>query len=148
MIVHQYGRDHYHRLRGLSSHIAVHQHEPIPWPDVVRLAASELDLALVVGNTDARQLPSKAIEYLTLPVPRMAVTSGRADDALAAYVSHRPGWLAMSVGDTDPATRIWEHVNRGWTPAELAPPDAESWAHVGRQLAAFVLAQAPAGIST
>jgi hypothetical protein len=144
----QYGRDHHGELRNPPDGVSVELHEPVPWPEVLRLAAARLDLALVIGNTDPTQLPSKAIEYLTLPVPRMAVTSGRADDALAAYVSHRPGWLAMSVGDTDPATRIWEHVNRGWTPAELAPPDAESWAHVGRQLAAFVLAQAPAGIST
>jgi len=63
-------------------------------------------------------------------------------------VTGRPGWLALSIDDADPAARVWEHLSRDWTPDELAPPDAESWAHVGRQLAAFVLAQAPGNAST
>ena len=139
VVVHQYGRDHYHRLRRLSSNIAVHEHEPVPWPDVVRLAAAELDLAMVVGNTDARQLPSKAIEYLTLPVPRLALSSGQAGDALAGYVAGKPGWLTLDVDDADAAARIASHVDRSWTADELAPPAGESWSRVASELADFIL---------
>jgi hypothetical protein len=139
VVVQQYGRDHYGTLRGLSAHITVQQHDPMPWPEVVRLAAAELDLALVIGNTDPRQLPSKAIEYLTLPVPRLALTSGQAADALADYVEGKPGWLTLNVDDPDAATRTWNHVRRSWTAEELAPPADESWAHVAEQLASFVL---------
>jgi hypothetical protein len=105
----------------------------------VGLAAAELDIALVVGNKDARQLPSKAIEYLTLPVPRLALTGGLAADALAEYVDGKPGWLMLRVDDPDAATHIWEHVRQSWTAEELAPPVDESWACVAEELASFVL---------
>jgi hypothetical protein len=135
---HQYGRANGSELRELSAQVTVHQCNPIPWHEVVQLAAAELDLALVVGNNDARQLPSKAIEYLTLPIPRLAVTSGRPDDALAAYVAGKPGWLTLPVDAPDPARPLSAHLHIGWTREELAPPAEESWGSVASQIASFV----------
>jgi hypothetical protein len=143
IVVQQYGRDHDHKLRRLAGPgpvpVTVQLHDPVPWPEVVRLTAAELDIALVIGNKDARQLPSKAIEYLTLPVPRLALTGVTAGDALTDYTDGKPGWLALTVDDADAAMRIWEHVRRRWTSEELAPPEDESWEVVADQLAAFVL---------
>jgi hypothetical protein len=147
VVFHQYGRDHYGELRKLSQLVAVRPCDPIPWPEVVRRAAPELDVALVVGNTDPRQLPSKAIEYLTLPIPRLALSGSLAGDALAGYVEGKPGWLALSVNEPDPATRIWEHVHHDWSPEDLAPPPDESWSHVAEQLANFVLRRIPSEAS-
>ena len=139
VVVYQYGRDHHGELSGLSDLVTVRQREPVPWSEVARLAAAELDLALVVGNKDPRQLPSKAIEYLTLPVPRLALTSGVAGEALAEYVDGKPGWLTLSVEGPDPAERIFQHVAHSWTTEELAAPAHESWTHVADRLADFVL---------
>ena len=139
VVVQQYGRDHYGELRRFEKLVTVQRRDPVPWPEAVQLAAAEIDIGLVVGNTDARQLPSKAIEYLTLPVPRLALTGGQAGDALADYVDGKPGWLTLNVDDPDAATRVWDHVRRSWTAEELAPPADESWRRVAEQLASFVL---------
>ena len=139
VVFYQYGRDHYGELRGLPERVTVQLRDPVPWPEVVGLAAAELDIALVVGNKDARQLPSKAIEYLTLPVPRLALTGSLTGDALAEYVDGKPGWLMLHVDDPDAATHIWEHVHQRWTPEELAPPADESWACVAEEIATFVI---------
>jgi hypothetical protein len=139
VVLHQYGRDHGGELDRLAHVVAVQRRDPLPWHEVVELAAAQLDLALVVGNKDGRQLPSKAIEYLTLPLPRLALTHGGAEDALADYVADKPGWLTMNVEDPDPAARIAEHVERPWIPDELAAPVEESWDHVADELATYVL---------
>jgi hypothetical protein len=135
---HQYGRDNDGGLRGASDLVTVRQCNPIPWAEVVQLAGTELDVALVVGNSDPRQLPSKAIEYLTLSIPRLAVTSGRPGDALSAYVAGKPGWLTLTVDAPDPAGQLSAHLHRGWTREELAPPAEESWDRVAKQIATFV----------
>jgi hypothetical protein len=92
----------------------------------------------VVGNRDRKQLPSKAVDYMTLPIPRAAVTEPAADDALTAYVSGRPGWLVVSPRAADAAIAVRDHVERRWAPDELALPDSESWASVADTIAAFV----------
>jgi hypothetical protein len=139
VVLHQYGRDELGQLRGVSEYISVQRREPVPWVEVLRSAPRELDLALVVGNKDPRQLPSKAIEYLTLPTPRVALTAGVAGDALADYVKGKPGWLTLSVHETEPDAQIWRHVLRPWTSEQLAPPPEESWRRVAEELAGFVL---------
>jgi hypothetical protein len=142
VVLHQYGRDHDGELRGVSDHVVVRKHELIPWGDVVRAAAADLDIALVVGNKDPRQLPSKAIEYATLPVPRVALTGGQPTDALREYLDDKLGWLVMGVDDPEPGARLWAHVRRDWTAEDLAPPPAESWDCVAEELASFVLRRA------
>jgi hypothetical protein len=139
VVLQQYGRDHYGELRRFEKLVTVQRRDPVPWPEAVRLAAAEVDIGLVVGNTDPRQLPSKAIEYLTLPVPRLALTGGRAGDALAEYVDGKPGWLTLNVDAPDAASHIWEHLRGRWTAEELAPPADESWERVAEKLASFVL---------
>ena len=139
VVLQQYGQDHYGELRKFEKLVTVQRRDPVPWPEAVRLAAAEIDIGLVVGNTDARQLPSKAIEYLTLPVPRLALTGGQAGDALADYVDDKPGWLTLSVDDPDAATRVWDHIRRRWTGDELTAPADESWQRVAEELASFVL---------
>jgi hypothetical protein len=141
----QYGGDDRGDLRVLSQWIAVERRDPVPWPEIVRRAAPELDAALVVGNTDVRQLPSKAIEYLTLPLPRVALSRGPAADALADYVDGKPGWLVTAFDDPDPGRRLWDHLERGWTAEELAPPPGEAWGPVAEQIASFVLRHAGPG---
>jgi len=142
IVIHQYGRDHHRVLRSLSGPVTAQTHDPVPWPEVVRLAAANVDLAVVIGNKDPRQLPSKAIEYLTLPVPRLAVTAHKTEDALSGYVDGKAGWLTVGVDDADAPARIRDHVRRRWTAKDLAAPPEESWEAVGRQLADFVLRRA------
>jgi hypothetical protein len=135
--LHQHGSDWTGELRRLRG-VAVAFHEPRPWREVVALAG-RYDLALVVGNRDPSQLPSKAIAYLQLPVPRLAVVERIPGDALAEYVAGRAGWATLPAAAEDPAALVERHVRRRWTPAELAAPEAESWEHVGDAVARFVL---------
>jgi hypothetical protein len=100
--------------------------------------ASECDLALVVGNLNPDQLPSKAVQYLTLPVPRLAVTEGSPEDALAGYVCDKPGWLALSAGDPAAPRLVEEHLAKGWTAESLRPPPREAWPAVADTVAEFV----------
>jgi hypothetical protein len=139
IVFHQYGRDHERQLVGLPGDLEVHMHDPMAWSLVVDRSSRELDVALVVGNKDPRQLPSKAIEYLTLPVPRLAVVGGTSQDALVDYVSDKRAWLTISVDDPTPARAVLAHVSRAWSAAELAAPTHESWAYVAPTLAEFVL---------
>jgi hypothetical protein len=138
---HQYGQDQNGSLRGLPDRVTVETHEPVPWPEVVRRAATDIDVAVVIGNNNSTQLPSKAVEYLTLPVPRLAITAPAARDALSEYVGTKPGWLTLAADDPDPATRVWNHVRREWAANELRPPAEESWERVAEHIAAFVLAR-------
>jgi hypothetical protein len=95
-------------------------------------------LALVVGNVNPGQLPSKAVQYLTLPIPRLAITEGSPSDALAAYAGETPGWLALSPGDSLAADRVAEHLAADWSGDRLSPPADESWPGVARTIADFV----------
>jgi hypothetical protein len=135
----QYGRDHYGVLDGLPDVVRVETRAPIPWHDVVRLSATDLDIALVVGNTDPRQLPSKAIEYMTLPVPRLAITSGVQGDALSDHVMGKPGWLVLNVDEPAPASLLAQHVCREWTAEQLLPPPEDAWDRVASEISSFVL---------
>ena len=92
----------------------------------------------MLGNRRGYLLPSKAVQYLTLPIPRLAVTGGEPDDALADYAEAHRGWMVVAAGEPEVGQRIWEHLERDWSAAELAPPPAESWASVAVQVAAFI----------
>ena len=135
VVLAQFGDDFAGLLDGLE--VEVERHPAYPWPEVVQRAA-DYDLALVVGNVNPGQLPSKAVQYLTLPAPRLALTEGSAGDALAAYVADKPGWLALTPGEPDAAQRVAAHLARGWTAEELSPPAAEAWPAVAGTIARFV----------
>ncbi|MBS1886866.1 MAG: hypothetical protein JSU06_06725 [Actinobacteria bacterium] len=133
----QFGADPEGMLADAPAGIDVRNHTAIPWAEVVA-RTGEFDAAVVLGNELGELLPSKAIQYLTLPVPRIAVTDTSRDDALTDFARDHTAWLAVAPGDPDAARLIAEHVEHPWTAAELAPPPADSWATVGRELAAFV----------
>ena len=67
-----FGTDWTGALESPPAGVTVERHEPIPWNEVVRRARGQ-DLALALGNWNPAQLPSKAVQYLTLPIPRVAV---------------------------------------------------------------------------
>jgi hypothetical protein len=112
-------------------------HEPRPWSEIIDIAR-RYDLALVVGNKNPTQLPSKAVSYLQLPIPRLAVVGDCATDSLAAYVADKPGWLTLDVGAPDIAARVHDHVSRSWTWADLRPPQTESWDLVSDTVVRFL----------
>jgi hypothetical protein len=138
VVVAQYGDDFVGMLDDLPAGVEAERHPAYPWEQVVQHAA-ESDLALVVGNLNPGQLPSKAVQYSTLPVPRLAVTEASSDDnALAAYVSDKPGWLAVSSGDPSAARLIEQHLAQPWTEQSLCPPAEEAWPAVANTIADFV----------
>lgn len=133
---HQFGPDWSDGLAAVPRVVRVVRHEPRPWAEVVAIAR-EYDAALVIGNRNGSQLPSKAIDYMTLPVPRIALV-GDSRASLAEYVEHRSGWLVATPGDRDLAPRVDRHVSHPWSCADLDPPPSESWDEVAKQITAFV----------
>ncbi|MBS1863415.1 MAG: hypothetical protein JSS68_17085 [Actinobacteria bacterium] len=133
----QFGADPEGMLADAPAGIEVHNHAAIPWPEVVARTA-EFDLAVVLGNELGELLPSKAIQYLTLPIPRIAVTDTERDDALTDFAGDHTAWLAVAPGDPEAARLIADHVAHAWTTAELEPPQADSWPAVATDLATFV----------
>jgi hypothetical protein len=134
--LHLYGSDWTGVLSNLNLPVSVVAHQPQPWP-VAAAEACAFDAALVIGNRDPAQLPSKAVAYLTLPIPRVAVVGSDAD-ALAAYLADKPGWLVTDAGNPVVASAVAEHVRRDWAPEDLQPPPGEAWSRVAREIAAFV----------
>jgi hypothetical protein len=133
----QFGDDFAGMLDQPLAGVEVEQHPSYPWEQVVQRAA-EHDLVLVVGNLNPDQLPSKAVQYLTLPVPRLAVTDGSTEDTLAAYVRDKPGWLAIAAGDPDAAQLIEAHLAKRWSEESLSPLPGEAWPAVADSVADFV----------
>lgn len=133
----QFGDDFAAMLADPPAGVEVELHPSYPWEQVVQRAA-ECDLAMVLGNLNPDQLPSKAVQYSTLPVPRLAVTEVSPDDALAAYVAEKPGWLAVAPDDPEAAAEIERHLARRWDEASLRPPASEAWPAVADAEAEFV----------
>ncbi|MFL5897557.1 MAG: hypothetical protein ACJ76D_03710 [Solirubrobacterales bacterium] len=123
--------------------VEVERHPTYPWPEVLERAPA-YDLAVVLGNRNPSQLPSKAVQYLTLPIPRLAISAG-GEDALAAYVAGKPGWLTLGPEQEDAAERVQDHLSKRWAPAEMAPPAAESWPGVAETIAEFLAECVTAG---
>jgi hypothetical protein len=133
----QFGDDFAGVLDAAPGGVEVERRSACRWAEVVQLAR-DYDLAIAVGNVDPSQLPSKAIQYLTLPIPRLAVTNGLPGDSLAGYVRGKPGWLTLALDDPLAADRIAAHLGREWAPAELAAPPSEGWPGVATAVAEFV----------
>jgi hypothetical protein len=133
----QFGDDYAGKLQSVPKGVRVERHTSQPWPEIVA-RAGDFDAAVVMGNERGYLLPSKAVQYLTLPIPRIAVTNGEPDDALAFYAEAHAGWMVAPDGDADVGQRLWEHLQRGWSAEELAAPEAESWPNVAVQVAAFI----------
>jgi hypothetical protein len=133
----QFGDDHAGMLARAPASVEVEYRAPMPWNEILA-DAPRYDLAIVVGNWLTGQLPSKAVQYMTLPIPRLALSERTDDDALAEYVSDRPAWLALPKDDPDAGGRVWKHLDRAWTEEELAPPPGEAWPAVAERIGAFV----------
>jgi Glycosyl transferase 4-like domain len=133
---HQFGSDLVGALRG--SAVEVVFHERLPWPEVVG-AALAYDAAVVIGNKSGTQLPSKAVDYLLLPVPRIALTPDPLRDALARYVADKSAWLTVDPTAADVPALVAEHVRRAWPPEQLAPPPAEAWESVAAEIDEFLV---------
>jgi hypothetical protein len=133
----QFGDDYAGMLKRVPKGVQVERHPPRPWSEVVA-GAADFDAAIVLGNQLGYLLPSKAVQYLTLPVPRIALVGSRSDDALADYAAEHPGWLVVTPDEEGVGERVWEHVGTDWPAGELAPPPAEAWPAVAEQIAGFI----------
>jgi hypothetical protein len=133
----QFGNDYEGMLERAPEGVRVERQASRPWPEILA-RAGDFDAAVVLGNRRGYLLPSKAVQYLTLPIPRIAVTNGEPDDALAVFAGAHRGWTVASAGEPDAGEQVWEHLAREWTAEDLAPPAAESWPKVATQVAAFV----------
>jgi hypothetical protein len=133
----QFGDDYAGMLERAPEGVRIERHRSRPWAEIVA-RAGDFDAAVVLGNQRGYLLPSKAVQYLTLPIPRIAVTNGEPDDALAAYAAVHPGWMAVHEGDPEAGRRVRDHVRHAWTAEQLAAPEAESWANVAVEVAAFI----------
>ena len=107
--------------------------------------AREHDVAVAIGTQRSHRMrmPSKAVQYLTLPIPRLAITCGAEDDPLAQYLQGKPGWLCCTIDDPRLPELLAAHVSRDWNAAELAPPPGESWPRVAEEVASFVKSVLP-----
>ena len=110
----------------------------VPWPEVLS-GAWQFDAAIVLGNVNPAQLPSKAIQYLTLPIPVIAITSGEPNDALAEFAKDRPKWLLLTAGEGGAAERVSEFLERVEKLPLQAPPEKDSWPEVAREVVSFAL---------
>ena len=133
----QFGEDYESSLERVPDGVEVERHPARPWAEVVE-RAPEYDAAVVVGNPLSELLPSKAVQYLTLPIPRIALTNPDPGDALREFAAGRPGWLVISDDGSDVATPIWEHLHRSWSAQDLQPPVAEAWPEVAREIGDFI----------
>ncbi len=133
----QFGDDFGVGLDRVPEGVRVEHHEPEPWDRVIR-RAPEFDAALVVAYPLPALLPSKAIEYSTLPLPRIALTNPGPEDALREFAREHSGWLALSNGEDELPRRVREHVERAFSPAELAAPAEDAWPVVSERIADFV----------
>jgi hypothetical protein len=118
--------------------VVVEVHEPVEWARACQIARS-FDAAVVVANTDPAQLPSKSIQYLTLPVPRVAVTASSDPGELGAFAARRPGFIAVDVDSREGVSRLISHLRRAWSDEELSPPAGDSWAAVARHAVGFAI---------
>jgi hypothetical protein len=149
VVVTQQGEDWNGVLRGLPSNARVEFSRPARWDEVVDSSRSH-DLAIVVGNRNPAQLPSKAVQYLTLPIPRLAIVNGQRTDALTEYVHDKPGWLVLSSDAPTEvaASAVAAHVQHPWTADELIAPPQESWEAVADSLVDVLFGHAVQGCCT
>jgi hypothetical protein len=116
--------------------VVVEAHEPVEWARACQIARG-FDAAVVVANTNPDELPSKSIQYMTLPIPRVAVTASSDPGELGAFAAQRPGFIAVDVDSREDVPRLISHLRRGWSHEELSPPAGDSWAEVARQVVRF-----------
>lgn len=127
-------------LASSAPNVTVEPAEPLPWEQAIEVA-SRFDAAIVIGNRPPHrtQVPSKVIEYLTLPIPRVALSSGVEGDELAAVATALPGYLSVTTTDADLPEQVDAFLRRDWSLDALAPPDRYSWGRVAADVTDFFL---------
>jgi hypothetical protein len=125
-------------LQGDDPAVVIEVHEPVEWARACEIARG-FDGAVVGANKSPAQLPSKAIQYLTLPVPRVGVTASSDPGELGAFASQRPGFIAVDVESREDVSRLISHLRRPWSAEELTPPAGDSWDAVARQVVEFAI---------
>jgi len=140
IVLDQFGDDFGVGMDRVPTGVSVRHHTPRPWSEVIASAA-DYDAALVIAYPLPKLLPSKTIEYSTLPLPRIALTNPDPADALRQYAADHSGWCPVSNGEPDIADRVAAHVDRSWSAAELAPRAADAWPAVAVKLADFTSEQ-------
>ncbi len=140
VVLHQFGADWERLLPADEDRFSVVRQSPQPWAEIVS-RAHEFDAAVVIGWRDPARMPSKVLQYLTLPIPRIALVNSGDDDSLAHYTRPLPGWAVVGEHDDGAlvAGAVRDLTTRSWTPQALAPPSSESWEAIEQQLARFVL---------
>lgn len=137
IVLHQFGDVARGTLDSVPTEVQVITQPARPWGEV-RMAASRLSAVLVVGNRSRAQLPSKVVDYLTLPSPRIALVRDVETDAIAEYLKDKSGWLVAAANAHDLPDQIAAHLGRKWTSEELAPPAEEAWPQVAAQISRFI----------
>jgi hypothetical protein len=125
-------------LRSLDPAVVVETHDPVDWGQACQIARA-FDAALVVANRNPAQLPSKAVQYLTLPIPRIALTASRDRGELGAFASQRPAFIVVGEDSPEDVLRLMGHLRREWSDEELRSPAVDSWPQVARQVAGFAI---------
>jgi hypothetical protein len=136
--VDQYGPDHSGWLSRPPKGTTVRVHALLPWKDAVSVSKT-YDAAIVMGNRDGSQLPSKAISYLSLPIPRIALTYQVNGSALSEYVRDKQAWLTAAIDDPRLGYLVNAHTSRSWSAAAFSIPEAELWPTAADQIARFVV---------
>ena len=113
---------------------------PVDWTEACQ-AVRRFDGALVIGNRDPAQLPSKAVQYLTLPIPRIALTQRGAGDELTRFAEAKPAFLAVDIDSPDDTAMAVAHLRRDWSASELSAPARDAWPEVEREIIEFVIAR-------
>jgi hypothetical protein len=125
-------------LRSEDPAVVVEVHDPVDWGRACQIARG-FDAAVVVANRNPAELPSRSIQYLTLPIPRIAVTASRDPGELGAFARQRPGFIAVDVDSRDDVPRLIAHLRRAWSDEELSPPAGDSWPEVTREILSFAI---------
>jgi hypothetical protein len=118
--------------------VALEVHDPVDWEAACRIALT-FDAAVVVANANPAQLPSKAIQYLTLPVPRIALTPSGSGGELAGFAAERPAFIAVGLDSPEDIPRMIAHLRRAWSDEELRPSVGDSWTEVAREVGRFAI---------
>lgn len=137
VVFRQHGDDWQGVLDRVERFIDVERRPPRAWSEVLAEAV-QFDLALVIGNRNPGQLPSKAAQYLTLPIPRAALVTNDPRDALASYVRTKPAWATVRECQADAGSAIAKFLDRDWRAEDFEPPASEGWSAVEEDLARFV----------
>jgi hypothetical protein len=80
------------------------------------------------------------MDYLTLPIPRIALTPAEGADSITEYLADKSGWLVLTPDAVDAPERVHAHVARSWSREELAAPASEAWPVVAEEIAHFARA--------